>query len=109
MKKLIYIFIPLAVLSGCKKMLDETAYSATYTKNFYSNAAEAEAAITAVYGNLYVMFSSGAPFFASDWSADQTFPRNVVGRNTLTQFSYDPAYSLQNSFGRTRASRVPTG
>ncbi len=65
---------------------------------------EAEAAITAVYGNLYGMYNSGAPFFASDWSADQTFPRNVVGRNTLTQFSYDAQYSVQNSFGRSNES-----
>lgn len=104
MKRLIYIFILLAVFSSCKKMLDETAYSASYTKDFYSNAAEAEAAISAAYGSLYVMYSSGAPFFASDWSADQTFPRNVVGRNTLTQFSYDAAYSVQNSFGRANES-----
>jgi len=105
MKQLIYIlFLVLVVTSGCKKTLEEKAYSATYTKDFYSNAAEAEAAITAVYGNLYGMYNSGAPFFASDWSADQTFPRNVVGRNTLTQFSYDPAYSVQNSFGRSNES-----
>ena len=79
MKQLIYILlIVLVVTSGCKKTLEETAYSSTYTKDFYSNAAEAEAAITAVYGNLYGMYNSGAPFFASDWSADQTFPRNVV-------------------------------
>lgn len=104
MKKLIYIFILFILSSGCKKALEETAYSATYTKDFYSNAAEAEAAITAVYGNLYVMYSSAAPLFASDWSADQTFPRNVVGRNTLTQFSYDPSYSVQNSFGRANES-----
>lgn len=104
MKQLIYILILPAVLIGCKKTLEEKAYSATYTKDFYSNAAEAEAAITAVYGNLYGMYNSGAPFFASDWSADQTFPRSVVGRNTLTQFSYDPAYSIQNSFGRSNES-----
>lgn len=104
MKRLIYIIPLLAVITSCKKMLDETAYSATYTKDFYSNAAEAEAAISAAYGTLYVMYSSGAPFFASDWSADQTFPRSVVGRNTLTQFSYDPAYSVQSSFSRSNES-----
>ncbi|HEY4287823.1 MAG TPA: RagB/SusD family nutrient uptake outer membrane protein [Puia sp.] len=104
MKQLIYIFILLIVVTGCKKALDETAYSASYTKDFYSNAAEAEAAITAVYGNLYGMYNSGAPFFASDWSADQTFPRSVVGRNTLPQYSYDPQYSVQNSFGRSNES-----
>jgi hypothetical protein len=104
MKQLIYILALAIIFTGCKKALEETAYSAAYTKDFYSNAAEAEAAITAVYGNLYVMYSSGAPLFASDWSADQTFPRNVVGRNTLTQFSYDAAYSVQNSFGRANES-----
>ena len=104
MKQLAYILILFIVFTSCKKALEETAYSNTYTKDFYSNAAEAEAAITAVYGNLYGMYNSGAPFFASDWSADQTFPRNVVGRNTLTQFSYDPAYSVQNSFGRSNES-----
>lgn len=105
MKKLpLYILILFIGFTSCKKALEETAYSNTYTKDFYSNAAEAEAAITAVYGNLYGMYNSGAPFFASDWSADQTFPRNVVGRNTLTQFSYDPAYSVQNSFGRSNES-----
>lgn len=104
MKKLAYILILFIGSTGCKKALEETAYSNTYSKDFYSNAAEAEAAITAVYGNLYGMYNSGAPFFASDWSADQTFPRNVVGRNTLTQFSYDAAYSVQNSFGRSNES-----
>jgi hypothetical protein len=105
MKKLpSYILILFIGCTSCKKTLEETAYSNTYTKDFYSNAAEAEAAITAVYGNLYGMYNSGAPFFASDWSADQTFPRNVVGRNTLTLFSYDPAYSVQNSFGRSNES-----
>ena len=104
MKKLAYILILFIGSAGCKKTLEETAYSNTYSKDFYSNAAEAEAAITAVYGALYGMYNSGAPFFASDWSADQTFPRNVVGRNTLTQFSYDAAYSVQNSFGRSNES-----
>jgi hypothetical protein len=104
MKKLPYIFILLAVFTSCKKTLEETAYSNTYTKDFYSTAAEAEAAISAVYGNLYVMYSSAAPLFASDWSADQTFPRNVVGRNTLNTYAYDPAYSVQTSFGRANES-----
>lgn len=104
MKKLLYILIPFIAFTSCKKTLEETAYSNTYTKDFYSNAAEAEAAISAVYGSLYVMYSSAAPLFASDWSADQTFPRNVVGRNTLTLFSYDPAYSVQSSFGRSNES-----
>lgn len=104
MKRIIYISILVIGISGCKKMLEEKAYSTSYAQDFYSNAAEAEAAITAVYGGLYGMYNSGAPLFAGEWSADQMFPRNVVGRNTLTIFSYDPLYSVQNSFGRSNES-----
>ena len=104
MKRLSYFIIILFVFSGCKKALEETPYSNIYTQNFYSNAAEAEAAISAVYGNLYGMYNSGAPLFAAEWSADQMFPRNVVGRNTLTSFLYEPTYSAQNGFGRTNES-----
>ncbi len=104
MKRLIYIITILFVFTGCKKALEETPYSNIYTQNFYSNAAEAEAAISAVYGNLYGMYNSGAPLFAAEWSADQMFPRNVVGRNTLTSFLYEPSYSAQNGFGRTNES-----
>ncbi|MGC4100356.1 RagB/SusD family nutrient uptake outer membrane protein [Ferruginibacter sp.] len=104
MKRLTYITIIIMVFSGCKKALEETPYSNMYTQNFYSNAAEAEAAISAVYGNLYGMYNSGAPLFAAEWSADQMFPRNVVGRNTLTSFLYEPSYSAQNGFGRSNES-----
>lgn len=104
MKRVSYILILIAAFTGCKKALEEKAYTGIYTKDFYSNASEAEAAISAVYGNLYVMYSSGSPLFASDWSADQTFPRNVVGRNTLTTYGYDPAYSVQTSFSRANES-----
>jgi hypothetical protein len=107
MKRLLYISLSLiVVLSGCKKMLEETAYSGIYTKDFYSTASEAEAALTATYGTLYVMYSSGSPLFVGEWSADQMFPRNVVGRNTLTVFSYDPLYSVQTSNGRSNESPV---
>ncbi|MCW3087348.1 MAG: carbohydrate-binding protein SusD [Sediminibacterium sp.] len=106
MKRIACISLFIIVLTGCKKMLDENAYSAIYTKDFYSTASEAEAALTAVYGNLYVMYSSGSPLFVGEWSADQMFPRNVVGRNTLTVFSYDAAYSVQNSNGRSNESPI---
>jgi len=106
MKHIVYILSLIAVFSGCKKPLEEKAYSAIYTKDFYSTASEAEAAITAVYGQLYVMYSSGSPLFVAEWSADQMFPRNVVGRNTLTVFSYDPLFSVQTSNGRSNESPV---
>lgn len=104
MKRLVYIIILFFVFTGCKKTLEEKPFSNIYTQNFYSNAGEAEAAISAVYGNLYGMYNSGAPLFAAEWSADQMFPRNVVGRNTLTSFLYEPSYSAQNGFGRTNES-----
>lgn len=104
MKRLTYIIGLAALLAGCTKSLEEKAFTGIYTKDFYANAGEAEAAITAVYGNLYVMYSSGAPLFMSDWSADQTFPRSVVGRNTIPTYAYDPLYSVQTSFGRANES-----
>lgn len=106
MKRIVYILSLVVVFSGCKKALEEKAYSAIYTKDFYSSASEAEAALAAVYGQLYVMYSSGAPLFVAEWSADQMFPRNVVGRNTLTVFSYDPLFSVQTSNGRSNESPV---
>lgn len=107
MKRIFYTGLSLIVLfTSCSKMLDEKAYSGIYTKDFYSTASEAESALTAVYGALYVMYSSGSPLFVAEWSADQMFPRNVVGRNTLTVFSYDPLYSVQTSNGRSNESPV---
>lgn len=106
MKRILYILGIVIVFAGCKKALDEKAYSAIYTKDFYSTASEAEAALAAVYGQLYVMYSSGAPLFVAEWSADQMFPRNVVGRNTLTIYSYDPLFSVQTSNGRSNESPV---
>lgn len=104
MKRFSYLILLLASFTACKRSLDEKAFSAIYTQDFYKSAGDAEAAISAAYGSLYVMYSSGAPLFASDWSADQTFPRNVVGRNSLPMFTYDAPYSVQTSFGRSNES-----
>jgi hypothetical protein len=44
MKKIVFCAAVLAYVTlACNKHLDETAYSSIYTKDFYSNAAEAEA------------------------------------------------------------------
>jgi len=100
-----FLFIIVVIFSaGCKKQLEEEAFSAIYTKDFYSTASEAEAAITAVYGGLYDLYSSGAVVFAAEWSADQMFPRNVVGRSSLTLYTHDPEYSALSSFGRANES-----
>jgi len=88
-----------AVLSACSK-LKEDVYSSVFTSNFYKSAQDAEAALTAAYGPLSDLYIGPAAMLTSDFSADQTYPRAVVGRNTLTLFSYDPDYSTQKSFGR---------
>lgn len=92
----------LLVNMSCNK-LDEEPYSSIFTDNFYQTASDAEAALTAVYGpmvNIYNTAGTGA----SDFSADQIYPRPVVGRDTYTLFSYDPNYTTQKSFNRQMES-----
>ncbi|MBE7177546.1 MAG: RagB/SusD family nutrient uptake outer membrane protein [Mucilaginibacter polytrichastri] len=89
-------------LDACK--LDETIYSSAYTETFYKTASDAEKAIIAVYGPLADMYSGPAATLVADLSDDQTYPRGVVGRNTLTLFSYDPFYTAQRSAGRLSES-----
>jgi len=80
--------------------LDETVYSDIPLSEFYKTEADAEAAVIAVYDPMADMFNGGVPFMASDFSADQTYPRPVVGRDVYTLFSYDATYNAQNSQGR---------
>jgi len=96
------LLLLLLVHTSCNK-LDENPYSSIFTDNFYKTASDAEAALTAVYGpmvNLYLTAATGA----SDFSADQIYPRPVVGRDTYTLFSYDPNYTTQKSFSRQNES-----
>ena len=102
--KCILVSALLTVFTGCK--LDETVFSAIDTDQFYRTSQDAEAAITAVYGALGDLYGGPAPLMAADFSADQVYPRPVVGRNTYTLFTYDPAYSIQRSFGRDFESPV---
>jgi starch-binding outer membrane protein, SusD/RagB family len=88
------------ILAGCSK-LNEDVYSSVFTTNFYRSAQDAEAALTAAYGPISDLYFGPAAVLTSDFSADQTYPRAVVGRNTLTLFSYDVDYTTQKSFGRT--------
>ncbi|WP_185145743.1 RagB/SusD family nutrient uptake outer membrane protein [Ohtaekwangia koreensis] len=102
MKKHIYtqlIVLTAALLTSCE--LNETVYSSIFTENFYKTGQDAEAAITAAYDPIGDMYSGPAAVLISDFSADQTYPRAVVGRNTLTLFSYDANYTTQKSFTRT--------
>lgn len=91
------------LLSSCSK-LDETIYSSIYTEAFYKTASDAEKGLIAVYDPLADMCGGPAVTVVSDFSADQTYPRPVVGRNTLTLFSYDPNYTAQRSNGRINES-----
>jgi starch-binding outer membrane protein, SusD/RagB family len=92
----------LTALPGCD--LEETPYSSIFTDQFYKTAQDAEAAIAAVYDQHANLYAGPATLLASDFSADQIYPRAVVGRNTLTLFNYDPNYTTQKSFSRTNES-----
>ena len=99
------IFIPIlfaVTLAGCQ--LDETIYSSIYTEAFYKTASDAEKGLIAVYDPIADMAVGPALTVVSDFSADQTYPRAVVGRNTLTLFSYDPNYTTQRTAGRLSES-----
>jgi hypothetical protein len=101
MKK--YIIYPVLLLlvsiAGCSK-LKETPYSSIYTDNFYKTASDAEAALVSAYSPLADLGSGPALTLCGDFSADQVYPRPVVGRNTLTLFNYDPNYTTQKSYSR---------
>lgn len=102
MKNIQYFIFILLVCASCNK-LEETPYSSIFTDNFYQTASDAEAALTAVYGPMVGLYNT-AGTGASDFSADQIYPRPVVGRDTYTLFSYDPNYTTQKSFNRQAES-----
>ncbi|HWV28574.1 MAG TPA: RagB/SusD family nutrient uptake outer membrane protein [Dyadobacter sp.] len=90
------------VMGSCE--LDEKVYSSIYTEDFYKTAADAEKALIAVYSALGSMGGGPALTLVADLSDDQSYPRAVVGRNTLTLFTYDVNYTTQKSNGRVNES-----
>ena len=99
----------LVSLNACQ--LDETPYSFLSAQQFYTSASDAEAALTAAYTpvtDLYSRVGTQLP----DYSADQAFPRAVVGRDQLTVFSYDATMDLIGQYwqhcynGINRANQV---
>ncbi len=92
------------LLPSCQ--LDEAPYSSIFTDSFYATAQDAEAAITAAYDPVADIYGGPAPLLVADFSADQVYPRPVVGRNTFTLYNYDPNYTTQKSFNRTFESPV---
>lgn len=107
MTRILYISIcsimMLSLFSACRK-LEETPYSSIFMEQFYKTPADAEAAINGVYNELADLYIGPSAILVPDFSGDQTYPRPVVGRNTLTLFIYDPEYSVQSSFDRTAES-----
>ncbi|HEV7332359.1 MAG TPA: RagB/SusD family nutrient uptake outer membrane protein [Flavisolibacter sp.] len=96
--RIITILVGILALAGCSK-LAEKPYSEIYTNTFYKTEQDAEAALVAAYAPLAPLHGM-VTMVASDFSADQLYPRPVVGRNALTQFTYDADYSVFKSFGR---------
>lgn len=104
-KYIIIVTMALALVgtSGCSS-LEEEVYSSIFTNNFYQTPQDAEAALFASYGSLSELFDGPVATILSDWCADQIYPRSVVGRNTLTLFSFEPTYATQKSFNRIKES-----
>lgn len=106
MKKILpYSFVLLTFICSCSK-LEETPYSSIYTDNFYKTAEDAEAALASVYTELADLYSGPSALIVPEFSADQIYPRPVVGRDTYTLFSFDPQYSAAASYSRTNESPV---
>jgi starch-binding outer membrane protein, SusD/RagB family len=99
----LYKILPLVLLgvgmTSCE--LDETVYSSIFTDNFYQTGPDAEKGLIAAYSGLSGLYGGPAAILVPDYSADQVYPRAVVGRNTLTLFTVEPTYTTQRSAGRT--------
>lgn len=108
MKKLLklttYLGMAGTALIAPSCQLDETIYSSIYTDAFYKTAADAEKGLISVYGALGSLGGGPAMTLIADFSDDQSYPRGVVGRNTLTQFTYDVNYTTQRSNSRLNES-----
>ncbi|GAA5225283.1 RagB/SusD family nutrient uptake outer membrane protein [Membranihabitans marinus] len=98
MKYIIKIaLIYLCVFYSCS--LEEEPYSSLFTEDFYKTESDSEAGLTAAYGALQNLYNT-AGTGASDFSADQTYARPVVGRDVYALFNYDQNYTTQRSFSR---------
>ncbi|TDB58229.1 RagB/SusD family nutrient uptake outer membrane protein [Arundinibacter roseus] len=104
--KSLYKLVPMVLLgvglTSCE--LEETVYSSIFTDNFYKTASDAEKGLIGVYDAMGGLYGGPAGTLVPDFSADQVYPRAVVGRNTLTLFTVEPTYTTQRSAGRTNES-----
>lgn len=105
-KNSIYKTIPVIALAlsmgACA--LEEEVYSSIFIDNFYKTASDAEKGLLSVYDGLGKMYGGPAGTMVPDYAADQVYPRGVVGRNSLTLFTFEPTYTVQKSAGRTNES-----
>ncbi|WP_064198633.1 MULTISPECIES: RagB/SusD family nutrient uptake outer membrane protein [Emticicia] len=83
------------LVTACK--LDEKPYSFVSPSQFYTSAADAEAALTAAYTPVTDLYSR-VGIQLPEYSGDQCFPRAVVGREQLTVFSYDATNDLVGQY-----------
>ncbi|PPL00493.1 RagB/SusD family nutrient uptake outer membrane protein [Parapedobacter indicus] len=100
-KAVIFLFMTSGMMA-CK--LDETVYSSIFSESYYKTASDAEKALVSAYGAMSALYSGPAALLVPDFSDDQTYPRAVVGRNTLTLFTVEPTYTTQRSQGRIMES-----
>lgn len=84
--------------------MDEDLYTSITVETFYKTASDAEKALVSVYSVMGALYGGPAATLVPDFSADQVYPRAVVGRNSLTLFTLEPTYTAQISQGRTNES-----
>ncbi|AWW29607.1 RagB/SusD family nutrient uptake outer membrane protein [Echinicola strongylocentroti] len=97
-KRIVSAIILAMTLFSCSD-LEETPYSFLTINEYYNTAEDAESAITAAYGALTKPGMYGQSIWMlGDYSADQMFPKPVVGRNLLTEFTYDATHDQVEQF-----------
>ena len=101
--KKILPLIALALGTGSCQ-LEEEVYSSIFVESFYKTASDSEKGLLAVYDALGGLYGGPAATMVPDFSADQIYPRGVVGRNSLTLFTVESTYTVQKSAGRTNES-----
>lgn len=101
-KKIIPLLTLAFGISSCQ--LEEEVYSSIFVESFYKTASDSEKGLLAVYDALGGLYGGPAATMVPDYSADQIYPRGVVGRNSLTLFTVEPTYTIQKSAGRTNES-----
>ncbi len=105
-KKTIIRTVPVVALAmamgSCQ--LEEEVFSSIFIESFYKTASDAEKGLISVYDAMGGLYGGPAAVMVPDYSADQVYPRGVVGRNSLTLFTSEPTYTVQKSAGRVNES-----